>query len=367
MKVDSKQAQSEKLDDNWWDYYSDQPYILKKEDKPSASVESLKDSLATLSSSIINAPSLAYKYINLKNTKSSHSFSEFCGLGVQPYHKGNQACVELIEELGVKHLLLRVPSWTPKKFESLRKFIDLFPNHDVVINILQCREMVLNPELWRQRVHDIFHIFSDKVNVFQIANASNRSKWGCHFVGEYLTLQEIAESVKNEHFPTLTLLGSSIIDFEPLASIRSLINNSNIQMDGCAAALYVNRRLSPFNKQFAIFDFEKKIHLAYAILQKSNTATEQAKKGLWITETNWPLLNTKPYTPNSGNPRSTVDEATQAQFLTEYYQIAHNTGMVEKVYWWQLINPGYGLVDHRGGQLRKMPSFYALKDLISTK
>jgi hypothetical protein len=34
------------------------------------------------------------------------------------------------------------------------------------------------------------------------------------------------------------------------------------------------------------------------------------------------------------------------------------------VYWWQLINPGYGLVDHRGGGLRKMLSFYAFKRLL---
>ena len=86
---------------------------------------------------------------------------------------------------------------------------------------------------------------------------------------------------------------------------------------------------------------------------------------LWITETNWPLLNTAPYTPNSGHPRSTVDEKTQAKFLTDYYHIAYATGLVERVYWWQLINPGYGLVDHRGANLRRMPSFYAFRKLLS--
>ena len=38
--------------------------------------------------------------------------------------------------------------------------------------------------------------------------------------------------------------------------------------------------------------------------------------------------------------------------------------MVEKVYWWQLINPGYGLVDSRAKQLRRMPSYYAFKNLL---
>ena len=85
---------------------------------------------------------------------------------------------------------------------------------------------------------------------------------------------------------------------------------------------------------------------------------------LWITETNWPLLDTKPYTPNSGNPTTTVDEETHAKYLKWYYQIAWQTGWVEKVYWWQLINPGYGLVDHRDGSLRKMPAYYAFKEII---
>jgi hypothetical protein len=40
------------------------------------------------------------------------------------------------------------------------------------------------------------------------------------------------------------------------------------------------------------------------------------------------------------------------------------SGWVDRVYWWQLINPGYGLVDHRGGSLFKMPLYYAFKEII---
>jgi hypothetical protein len=86
---------------------------------------------------------------------------------------------------------------------------------------------------------------------------------------------------------------------------------------------------------------------------------------LWITETNWPLLDTRPYTPNSGHPGRTVDEETQAAYLEQYYRIAYRTGWVERVFWWQLINPGYGLVDHRPGTLRKHPSYFALKKLLA--
>mgnify|MGYP000855373273 FL=1 len=151
-----------------------------------------------------------------------------------------------------------------------------------------------------------------------------------------------------------------MIDFEPLSTLRTLFNFHQYQLDACSALLYVNRRGSPYAKQFGLFDLEKKIRIVAALVALSNRCDHR----LWITEVNWPLLNTKPYPPNSGHPRSTVDEETQAQYLTEYCEIARQTGLVDRVYWWQLINPGYGLVDHRGDELRKMPSFYAFKRLL---
>ena len=106
---------------------------------------------------------------------------------------------------------------------------------------------------------------------------------------------------------------------------------------------------------------ERKIQLISSLLRLSNRSSNH----LWITETNWPLLNTKPFTPNSGNQRSTVNENTQADYLSEYYKIAWKTNKVERVYWWQLIQAGYGLVDHRFSKLRKMPSYFAFKRLCN--
>jgi hypothetical protein len=38
---------------------------------------------------------------------------------------------------------------------------------------------------------------------------------------------------------------------------------------------------------------------------------------------------------------------------------------VERVYWWQLVAPGYGLIDSRGMAWRRRPSFFALKTMVS--
>ena len=347
-------------DEKWWDYYSDQPYVLHKNDKPRLTTDSVFESIKTLATLIGVSPVLLWRYFFIKSSPSTIPVDDFVGLSisVNRAHKSQQ--LEMVEELGVKQLLIRIPAWKTKHINEYVEYAESFKDKDILINILQNRESVLNPEKWKNNTKEILSACQSFTNDFQIGNAINRSKWGCHNTADYFKLQNQVESLRSQ-FPKIKLLGSSVIDFEPMATLRTLINAHSYQLDGCAALLYVNRRLSPFNKQFGVFDLEKKIRLIYAILSSSNRSDNK----LWITENNWPLLNTKPYTPNSGNPRSTVDERTQAEFLKQYYQIAYKTGMVEKVYWWQLINPGYGLVDSREKTLRKMPSYYAFKSVLS--
>ena len=46
-------------------------------------------------------------------------------------------------------------------------------------------------------------------------------------------------------------------------------------------------------------------------------------------------------------------------------KIAKDTNKVGKLYWHQLVAPGYGLVDNRDGVVRKTPAFYKFKQLIN--
>lgn len=346
-------------DDSWWDYYSDQPYVLDKINKPGLTRGAMIEAVKTAATLAGISPALIWRYILLRPAPSTQPIKDFAGLSVSPNPKYGHQIHEMIDELNVTQLLIRVPVWKTGQIEGYVKFAESFSRHQILINILQNRESVLHPDRWQKNVRTIISACRTFTHSFQICNAINRSKWGCHSTADYFVLQNRVEELRSQ-YPDLLLLGSSVIDFEPLSTLRTLINNQAYQLDGCASLLYVNRRLSPYNKQFGIFDLEKKIRLIHAILSLSN----RCKKRLWITETNWPLLNTRPYTPNSGSPRSTVDEKTQAEFLTQYFHIAYMSGMVEKVYWWQLINPGYGLVDSRARVLRKMPSYYAFKNLL---
>ncbi len=297
-------------DDRWWDYYSDQPYVLDKHNKPRFTSDNLIEAAKTLATLIGVSPFLLWRYLTIKQKPSTIPTKEFVGLSISPNPNYSSEIVEMVDELDVEQLLIRVPVWKIDHLDEYLYFAEQFADKNILINILQNRNSVLNPERWKQQVNTIISNFQSLSRTYQIGNAINRSKWGCHTTADYFKLQNEVELLRSE-FPDINILGSSVIDFEPMATLRTLINAQSYQLDGCAALLYVNRRLSPYNKQFGVFDLEKKIRLIYAILSLSN----KSEKKLWITETNWPLLNTKPYTPNSGSPHSTVDEQTQAEFF----------------------------------------------------
>ncbi|MBE8190443.1 MAG: hypothetical protein HAW58_06295 [Candidatus Thioglobus sp.] len=55
------------------------------------------------------------------------------------------------------------------------------------------------------------------------------------------------------------------------------------------------------------------------------------------------------------------------KYMQEYFAIATKTNKIQSIYWHQLIAPGYGLVDNRGGKIRKTPAFYVFKNIIDNE
>lgn len=346
-------------DPRWWDSCSDQPYRLAPGAKPGLGVAGVREYFTVAATALALSPWLTWRYINLQPRRSALDAEQFIGLSVSPDARHETAILEMIEELGVKQLLVRIPVWEIDNLDVYLRFIERLNGGNVLVNVLQNRDSVEKPWIWFESLRRILRALAHKVEYFQIGNAINRRKWGCAHSGEYLDLLETADKLRIE-FPNVNFVGSSVIDFEPLVTLRTLYNRRRYTLDVVSSLLYVNRRGAPTSRQYKVFDLYNKLRLIYAMVLTGNRNARR----LWITETNWPLLNTRPYTPNSGHPSRTVDEDTQAEYLKQYFRIAYDTGWVERVYWWQLINPGYGLVDHRGGQLRKHPSYFALKELI---
>jgi len=344
---------------DWWDPYSNQPRRLPGERKPRFAGANLAEYVRVAGTALAASPRVLANYAAAREAPSTQPAADFVGLSVSPDDEHADAVEEMVADLGARELLIRIPSWELGNLDRYFEFASRFPGHRLLFNVLQCRDSVTNPGAWSAALDAIFGRFKQLSTDFQIGNAVNRTKWGCVHSGEYLDLLEAAEKVRADH-PGVRLVGSSVIDFEPLVALRTLRNHRRYHLDAVSALLYVNRRGSPYGRQYGLFDLRNKLRLLHAITAAGN----RNDRRLWITEINWPLLDTRPYTPNSGHPARTVDEATQARYLTDYYRIAWRCGWVEKVYWWELINPGYGLVDHRDRRLRRMPSYYAFKALL---
>ncbi|MBU1668284.1 hypothetical protein KKC13_07670 [bacterium] len=356
-----------------WDNYSDQPSILKREDKKALRKGHKIDFLKLIITNLIFFPYLFLKFI-LKPVGSilSNSYSKstltfdkieptkntsFYGLCVN-LDKG-EAQYELINELNVKSLQIRVFLNDMNNVDDYVNFTKGFgEDKELLITIIQDRKHIEDHELLKQDVSIIFQKFQGIANEFQIGNAINRIKWSFVSMEEYLAFYEMVQKVRDEQFPNIKLIGSSVIDFEYHFSIRTLFNHYKVHYDKFSTLLYVDRRGSPYATQMGIFDFKNKIEFLDTIV-KSSSKSENA---IYITEANWPLSGTAPYAPTS--EKECVSEELYTKYMREYFGIALKTKKIEKVFWHQLIAPGYGLIDNRDGQLRKTEAFYAFKKMV---
>jgi hypothetical protein len=340
-----------------WDP-SDQPTILKRSDKKMLRKGQGFNFFVLFLTNIIWFPVLfiLYQLKSKKNTqqKIKHRFFGLC----VNLDKGNEQQT-LVEELGVKSLQVRFFLSDMKNIDSYVKFVQSFGNDkEILICVIQSREHIINQELLINDMKIVFEKFRSVAKEFIIGHTINRIKWGFVSIDEYLQFYKTVQTIRDEHFCDLKLIGSNVIDFEYHFTIRSLFNDYDIKYDKLGSLLYVDRRGSPYNTQYKIFDFKEKIEFLDTIV-KSSTKSENS---IYITEANWPLSNTAPFAPTS--EKECVSEEEYTQYMLEYYDIAKKSGKIEKVYWHQLIAPGYGLVDNRGDKLRKMPQYYAYKKMI---
>jgi hypothetical protein len=284
----------------------------------------------------------------------------FSGLGValRPWPRDPEALLRELEALGVRRALLRLHPWESghRAEEDLARALH-DRGYEISFALPQVRELVNHPERWRAAVRELGERFAPYGARFQIGQAINRSKWGVWNLGEYRRLAEIADEELRRH-PGVELLGPAVIDFEYYQT-ASVLNLPRVRFhfDAVSALLYVDRRGAPENTQAGLDTVGKVVWLK-AI---ADTAWRAAGR-VWITEVNWPLRE-GPHSP-AGRAVS-VDEESQADYLARYMILVLSTGLVERVFWWQLIAKGYGLVDVDAatGALRRRPAFWALAHL----
>ncbi len=264
-----------------------------------------------------------------------------------------QELLDLLRELGIRQSLLRIPSWELDRLEMYERFLSRMREAgiEVLVALLQRRQDVLEPAGWERFLEEVFSRLGDRETCFEVGHAWNRTKWGVWDHREYLRLARAALAAAQGH--KVRLVGPAVIDFEFHLFPPVL---KHVSFDIISSHLYVDRMGPPEAKQFG-WDTSRKLALLRAIVDRSSRKGQE----LWITEVNWPLKDTGEYSPAAGRPN--VSEEEQADFLVRYYLLCLCSGWVSRIYWWQLVAPGYGLVDSRTETWRRRPAFRALRTL----
>ena len=262
--------------------------------------------------------------------------------------------IGLLKSAGIRQTLVRVPSWERDGLARHAAFAALLRREglDVVAALLQRRDDVLDPAGWRGFLADAFSALAPSASHFEIGHAWNRTKWGVWDWREYVALAEPALELAPAH--GVRLVGPAVIDFEFHLYPPTL---RRLAFDKVSSLLYVDRSGAPESAQFG-WTMAKKLALWRAVVDRSL----REPRGCWITEFNWPLQGTGRYSPAPGKP--SVSEEVQANYLVRYFVIGAASGLVERMYWWQLAAPGYGLIDSREAGWRRRPGYFALQALV---
>jgi hypothetical protein len=333
-----------------WDHFSDQPYPIRdKKAKKEIYEKTIFDTLKLLFVNILLFPFILIRFfISLFETKQTNR-ENFFGMGIS---LGTDK--KLVDELGIEELLIRLPLSDIENLDKYKTFIEQFKEYNILVNILQDRRHVENKEKLKESITAIFKTLP--IKQYQIGNAINRKKWAFFTMDEYMKFYKTVQDIRDEEFQDIKLIGSSVIDFEYHFSVRTLFNFYKIHYDKFSTLLYVDRRGSPENSQMGL-DLVKKIKLLYAMV----TLSPKSSNDIVITETNWPITGTAPYAPTS--EKECVSLEDYSLYMVLYYLLALSTGMIEKVYWHQLVATGYGLVDER--DKNKYLAFEAFKVMIA--
>ena len=335
-----------------WDHLSDQPHQhASRLDKMRVRLADARLHLEEGAVIAAALPRIRSRYRELKQRREPVTFQGF-GVALRPWPEDPAALLGLVDDLGAKHVLLRLHPWEEDHDAEEELARELHARGlELTFALPQNRDLVKDPARWRRAIEEIGPRFMPYGRRFQVGQAINRSKWGVWNLNEYVRLvQEASEVLRG-----FEILGPSVIDFEHHVTAAVLnLKRPGLHFDAVSALLYVDRRGAPENPQ-AGFDTEGKVLLLKAIADTARNSTGR----LWITEVNWPLRE-GPHSP-AGQAVS-VGEQEQADYLVRYYLLALGTGAVERVFWWQMIAKGYGLVDPVG--LRRRPAFEAFRELI---
>lgn len=341
-----------------WNPLTQQPNIpYSKWERNLEYLKFSRDHLKMLWYSVKLLPRLIPEYSSLlKKDFSKRIEKGFC-LGTDNNPFRFDRLIEETKEIGANSILLRIPIWDLEDLKICRDFLLELKNLGIepVVSILQDYNSTVDRNYWRNGVEKILKELEGVSSYYGIGHAWNRYKWGVRSFLHYLDLVEEAEKVRKD-FLGIKFFGPSVIDFEYICTMGVLNHpGRKPKFDVVNALLYVDRQGAPENKHIG-FNLSHKTLLMRAI----TNSVYGEETPFWITETNWPLIAKSEYVPTS--MKESVDEETYADYLVRYYILSLTSG-AERVYWWQFVSHGYGIIDELDGVWRRRSAWNSFKTM----
>ena len=362
-----------------WDHLSDQPHLHATPlEKLATRLGDARSHLEQAGVVALAAPRILRRYRELQEDLHRAPVPVFgpaaaAGVALRPWPEDPEGLLALVAGLkpdppggaGRLPVMIRLHPWEPEGIGAEEELAAELAGrgHEVSFAVPQNRDLVREPERWRAAVEVIAERLAPHGRSFQIGQAINRSKWGVWTMDEYAELVGSASEILRRARPDAEILGPAVIDFEyHVTAAAANLKRDGLAFDVLSALLYVDRRGAPEARQSG-FDTVDKVALLKAIGDTGgNVGGGDATARCWITEVNWPLREG----PHSPAGRSvSVDEETQADYLVRYLLLALGTGLVERVFWWQMLARGYGLACPEEGGLRRRPAYRSLATLLS--
>ncbi len=360
--------------DMWvWDERSVQPInVLRSADRRryEPATRHWRTALAALGS--VPRVWAAYRELRAAAYREPVKLAGRIGVSVSARPAGFKRELALLHELGPVPVRVRFYHHeTPAQWSALADNVRLLAEagHAVTVALAQDRRAALAPDRWATFVAHVLNRVGDRIEVAEVGVAINRVKWGIWDYREYRRLLSGVAAVTQMGLP-VAFMGPGCIDFEFPDVIAALGQvPPAVKFRALSHQLYVDRRGAPENRQgpFALIE---KLALARAIARTSPACEDR----LVISEVNWPILGTGVYSPvgspyDSPGPRfndPSVSEDVYADYLLRYLLIALCSGYAERVFWWQLVARGFGLVDDTDAQAwRRRPAFHALQRFLA--
>ena len=237
--------------------------------------------------------------------------------------------------------------------------------HSISIALVQCRDSLEDIDSWTYFAGTVLGSLADDIEFAEVGHAINRVKWGLWTVADYRRLIEPLRGIP------VPLTGPAVIDWEPhqLAAALDTIP-AKMRFHALSHHLYVDRRGAPENEQNG-HDLVSKLAWLKGVARGAGAFEER----VIVSEVNWPLLGTGPWSPvnspyDSPGPREndpSVDEESYANHMVRYLLLALCSGFADRVYWWKLAAQGFGLIDDpEDGPRRRRPAYDAFRRLLET-